>query len=180
MLRPLLARNSNWTTQVTPIVRGNFRNERHNSRPYVAEDFAACLAIFYSNVPTFFAPEERADFCQFLESIATEGWSYLVLTHSGSDIACGGLAVEPERKRASLAWGMVDRVFHGQGLGTRLTQARLAQARAIPGIAELILETSQHTHGFYEKFGFTAWRVTPDGFAPGLDRWNMTLRLTDT
>jgi GNAT superfamily N-acetyltransferase len=150
------------------------------SRPYVAEDFAACLAIFDSNVPTFFAPEERADFCQFLESIDTEGWPYLVLTHHGSVIACGGLSVEPERKRASLAWGMVYRAFHGRGLGTRLTQTRLAQARAIPGIAELILDTSQHTHGFYEKFGFTASKVTLDGFAPGLDRWDMTLRLTDT
>ncbi len=31
------------------------------SRPNVAEDFAACLAIFDSNVPTFFAPEGGGD-----------------------------------------------------------------------------------------------------------------------
>jgi len=150
------------------------------SRPYAADDLPACLAIFDSNVPTFFAPEERADFCQFLESIDTEDRPYLVLVRNGSVIACGGLGVEPERKRASLAWGMVDRAFHGQGLGTSLTLARLEQARAIPGIAELIMDTSQHTHGFYEKFGFTVTKVTSDGFAPGLDRWDMTLRLTKT
>lgn len=147
------------------------------SRPFVADDFPACLAIFDSNVPTFFAPEERADFCQFLESLNTEDRPYLVLTRYGSVIACGGLAVDSEKQRASLAWGMVDRAFHGQGLGSSLTQARLTLARAIPGIAELSLDTSQHTHGFYEKFGFTVSKVTPDGFAPGLDRWDMTLRL---
>ncbi|CAN7374845.1 GNAT family N-acetyltransferase [Aminobacter sp. LjRoot7] len=148
------------------------------SRPYTSDDLAACLAIFDSNVPTYFAPEERADFCRFLESIASEGWPYLVLTTKGSIIGCGGLAVEPERKRASLAWGMVDKASHGQGLGTNLTLARLELARAMPDIAELTLDTSQHTHGFYEKFGFTVSKVTPDGIAPGLDRWDMTLRLT--
>lgn len=66
------------------------------------------------------------------------------------------------------------------GTGTSLTLARLELARAIPDIAELIMDTSQHTHGFYEKFGFTVTKVTPDGFAPGLDRWDMTLGLTET
>lgn len=148
-------------------------------RPFAADDFDACLAMFYSNVPTFFAPEERADFCQFLESLNTEDRPYLVLVRNGSVVACGGLALEPEKQRASLAWGMVDRAFHGQGLGTGLTLARLELARAIPGIAELIMDTSQHTHGFYEKFGFTVSKVTPDGFAPGLDRWDMALRLAE-
>lgn len=149
------------------------------SRPYVADDLFACLAIFDSNVPTFFVPEERAGFCQFLESIDREDQPYLVLTRNGSVVACGGLAVESERQRASLTWGMVDRASHGQQLGTILTEARLALARAIPDIAELILDTSQHTHGFYEKFGFTVSKVTPDGYAPGLDRWDMTLRLKE-
>jgi predicted GNAT family N-acyltransferase len=147
------------------------------SRPYISDDFSACLAIFDSNVPTFFAPEERADFCQFLGTINAEDRPYLVLTRKGSVIACGGLIIETAKRQASLAWGMVDRTLHGQGLGTSLTQARLALVGATPNIAELMLATSQHTGGFYEGFGFTVSKVTPDGFAPGLDRWDMTLHL---
>lgn len=148
------------------------------SRPYISDDFSACLAIFDSNVPTFFAPEERADFCRFLGSINTRDRPYLVLTRQGSVIACGGLITQTEKRQASLTWGMVDRAHHGQRLGTSLTQARLALARATPNIAELELSTSQHTRGFYERFGFTVSKITPDGFATGLDRWDMTLRLT--
>jgi predicted GNAT family N-acyltransferase len=148
------------------------------SRPYISDDFSACLAIFDSNVPNFFAPQERSDFCQFLASINDTDRPYLVLTRNGSVIACGGLIAETDKRQAHLAWGMVDRAFHGQGLGTTLTQARLALARATPDIAELMLATSQHTHGFYEGFGFTVSNVTADGFASGLDRWDMTLPLT--
>lgn len=147
-------------------------------RPYIFNDRSACLAIFDSNVPTFFAPEERADFCEFLGGINAEDRPYLVLTRQGSVIACGGLIAMTETRQAVLAWGMVERALHGQGLGTRLTRARLALARTIPNIAVLRLATSQHTRGFYEDFGFIVSKVTPDGFASGLDRWDMTLRLT--
>lgn len=35
-------------------------------RPYAPEDRAACLALFDSNVPNFFAPHERAEFAAWL------------------------------------------------------------------------------------------------------------------
>ncbi|RMC34713.1 GNAT family N-acetyltransferase [Paracoccus alkanivorans] len=149
-----------------------------SSRPYDADDFSACLAIFDSNLPTYFAPEERAQFCEFLENLGIRGRTYLVLTGNGSVVACGGLLADEVQGRASLEWGMVDHALHGQGLGTGLMQARLALANSIPGIAELTIETSQHSRGFYERFGFTLSRITPDGFGPGLDRWSMALRLS--
>ena len=104
-------------------------------RPYIFNDRSACLAIFDSNVPTFFAPEERADFCEFLGGINAEDRPYLVLTCQGSVIACGGLNAMTETRQAVLAWGMVERALHGQGLGTRLTRARLALARTMPNIS---------------------------------------------
>ena len=148
-----------------------------DSRPYTADDFSACMAIFDSNVPTFIAAEERADFREYLASIDGKERPCLVLTLDGSVIACGGLIIETEKRQARLSWGMVGREHHGKGLGTRLTQARLALVRATPSIAEVGLATSQHTHGFYERFGFTVAKITPDGLAPGLNRWDMTLRL---
>jgi len=58
-----------------------------------------------------------------------------------------------------------------------LTEARIAAARGTPGVARGILNTSQHTQGFYARFGFEAEKVTPDGYAPGIDRWDMVLKL---
>ncbi len=148
------------------------------TRPYVSADFAACLAIFDSNVPDFFAVAERAEFVAFLAGVDASRQPYLVLSRDGLVIACGGLIVAADRHRAGLAWGMVDRACHGQGLGRSLTRARLELARAVPGIAEVTLATSQHTQGFYAGFGFVVSQVTSDGFGAGLDRWDMTLRLT--
>ena len=147
------------------------------TRAFVPEDRDACLAVFDSNVPTYLAPEERGEFIEFLEGVNESNCPYLVLTQHGSVVACGGLFIEREKRSAALSWGMVDRALHRQRLGSQLTEARLAQARTIPGIDQLTLATSQHTQGFYARFGFVATRVTPDGFAPGLDRWDMVLEL---
>lgn len=146
-------------------------------RPYLSEDLSACLANFDGNVPTFFAAEERVAFREHLESINATATPYIVLVRGSEVVACGGLTIDETRRKASLSWGMVARKLHGRRLGTLLTQARLMQARSIPGLAEVELSTSQHSHGFYEAFGFAVSSVTPCGFGPELDRWDMTLRL---
>lgn len=105
------------------------------------------------------------------------GWPYLVLEAGGQVLACGGLIPEPETGTASLSWGMVARGHHARGLGRQLTEARLALARGLPGVSALCLSTSQHTQGFYARFGFELTEIVADGFAPGLDRWEMQLRL---
>lgn len=146
-------------------------------RPYRPDDLAACLAIFDSNTPRFFAPHERAEFEEHLAATHPQIQPYLVLTLRDKVIACGGLSVDLAKAQASLDWGMVDRTRQGMRLGTRLTEARLAQARDLPGVARVTLATSQHTQGFYAGFGFQVTGITPDGFGPGLDRWDMALTL---
>ena len=146
-------------------------------RPYTPSDLSRCLAIFDGNVPTFFDIDERDDFRAFLQGADRGEAPYLVAELEGSVVASGGLAVASDGTCARLAWGMVDRTRHGEGLGTRLTEARLALARADPRIVELRLDTSRRTTGFYERFGFTVSRIVPDGFAPGLDRHEMVSRL---
>ncbi|MES5047188.1 GNAT family N-acetyltransferase [Rhizobium nepotum] len=149
------------------------------SLPYKSDYLSACLAIFDSNVPAFFAPEERLEFCEHLEGVNGTTALYLVLMRDGIVLACGGLTTDETRQKASLSWGMVDRKLHGQRLGTHLMQARLTLARSKPGLAELVLSTSQHTHAFYERFGFTVSKITPRGFGPALDRCDMHLRLLE-
>jgi ribosomal protein S18 acetylase RimI-like enzyme len=144
------------------------------ARPYVAADRAACLALFDSNAPRFFDPSERAGFEQFLDEMR---WPYQVIEREGRVVACGGHAVEPDGRTVSLCWGMVEQGLHGQGLGRRLTEARLAAARAEPGVTAVRLDTGQHTTGFYERFGFVIERVVSDGYAPGSDRFDMRLDL---
>jgi RimJ/RimL family protein N-acetyltransferase len=147
------------------------------ARLFRPEDFVACLAIFDSNVPKFFAAQERAEFIHHLQNMTVVDYPYIVLTRGGKIVACGGLTLDRASRQAGLAWGMVDRPLHGQGLGTELTQIRLDFARGLSGFDRLILETSQHTQGFYEGFGFIVLEIVPDGFAAGLDRVEMALRL---
>jgi len=146
------------------------------SRTYRPEDMAGCLALFDSNTPRFFDESEREGFVGFLQDQALR-WPYQVIEREGRIVGCGGHAVEADGVSVALCWGMVDQTMHGQGLGRVLTQARITAARATPGIRRVILNTSQHTQGFYARFGFEIEQVTPDGFAPGIDRWDMVLKL---
>lgn len=145
-------------------------------RPYVTQDYAACLALFDSNVPQFFARTERTDFERFLEHDAG-AWHYLVIVRAGAVVACGGHALSVDGRVASFGWGMVDRRLHRQGLGRALTEARLDACRRSAGVTRIELDTSQHTRAFYARFGFGVERVVVDGYGPGLDRWDMALDL---
>ncbi|MGE4411509.1 MAG: GNAT family N-acetyltransferase [Sphingobium sp.] len=145
-------------------------------RAYEMQDKQACLALFDSNVPRFFAPSERNDFARFLEKAAF-ACAYRVIERAGRLAGCGGLAIETDGVTATLCWGMIDNALHRQGLGRLLTEIRLREARETPGIRYVRVNTSQHTRDFYARFGFVTEKVTPDGYGPGLDRWDMALPL---
>jgi ribosomal protein S18 acetylase RimI-like enzyme len=151
---------------------------RITQRPYDPKDQAACLAIFDANTPRCFATTERSDFADHLETCGDPDTPYMVLIENGVLIACGGLSRPPGSPIATLSWGMVHPARHGQGLGQRLLDTRLALARSLPGLHSLSLSTSHHSSGFYRRAGFIVTGITKDGFAPGLDRWDMTLTLT--
>src|SRR5260370_31745648 len=56
-------------------------------RPYQSSDRDACLALFDSNVPRFFAALERGGFESFLDA---PDCSYFVMEHEGAVLGCGG------------------------------------------------------------------------------------------
>jgi len=147
-------------------------------RPYQASDREACLALFDGNTPRFFDPSERVRFAAWIDASVQP---YLVIERvTGGDariVACGGHAIEADGTTASLSWGMVAQDLHAQGLGQALTQARLDAIAAMPQLTSVTMNTSQHTQGFYARFGFVAVKVTPDGIGPGLDQWDMVLQL---
>ncbi|GIP32537.1 GNAT family N-acetyltransferase [Paenibacillus sp. J2TS4] len=151
------------------------RGQNH-VRPYRLEDREACLTLFESNVPKYFASEERKDFISYLDDL--KGPYFVMEDEKGAIVACGGYAVNKEdRTAAVLCWGMVRRDLHRCGLGQQLLAERLKRIAAEPQFSIVTIDTSQYSRGFFERFGFVAKRVCTDGFAPGLDLVEMQLDL---
>lgn len=126
--------------------------------------------MFDSNVPDYFALTERRQFEQFLEE-STDPY-FVLLDPSDIVAACGGIAEEPHAGLYSLTWGMVRRDMQRQGYGSRLVKERLLCIREYRG-AWVRIDTSQHTRAFYERHGFFVVGCRPDGYAPGLDKYEM-------
>jgi len=140
-------------------------------RLYTPADCDACLAIFDSNTPRFFAPRERPPFAEWL--LAPLGRFYVLCDDAGAVVGCGGVVVKPGTTVAYLSWGMVHGSRHGQGLGRELTLERLRVIAAMPEVTAASLDTSQKTVGFYEKLGFKRVTHLPNHYGPGLDRYDL-------
>lgn len=144
-------------------------------RLYEAADFEGCLRCFRSNMPQFFLPEEEPPFAEFIrEKVPAdpENIPYYVLLLRGEIIGCGGLG-RNENGTVAFTWGMIHRDFHKQGFGELLLQYRLEQSAILfPGLP-LRLDTTQHSVGFFEKYGFKTTKYTPNGYAPGMHRYDM-------
>ena len=145
-------------------------------RDYKHGDRAACLEIFDSNLPRFFAPDERSLFVAFLDT--TLPGPFLVMMEEGRIIGCGGYRPRGDNGEVGLCWGMVHREHHGEGLGRRLLEARIARAEQDGQVRCILLETSQHCEGFFQHMGFETTEVKTDGLGPGLDQVDMVRVMT--
>lgn len=140
-------------------------------RRYKPEDLESVVAIFRSNIPKYFTPEEEDGLYDFLSKYAGD---YYVIEVGGDIVGAGGIARnELANPTVSLCWGMVRADHLGTGLGKMLTEFRMGLARERFGDLPLTIGTSQHTEGFYEKFGFRTVEHIPDGFGPGIDNCKM-------
>lgn len=143
-------------------------------RPFKPEDLAAVVAIFRSNIPRYFTPTEEPGLHEFLETTHAE--DYYVVEVDGEVVGSGGIALNDiDPPTVSLCWGMIRQDHLGTGLGKLVTDFRIRLAREkYPGLP-LTIGTSQHTEGFYQKYGFRTVEHTPDGFGPGIDNCRMRL-----
>lgn len=143
-----------------------------NIRPYELTDLEAVVEIFRSNIPKYFGPAEEPGLRNFLQD--ERGDDYYVVEVDGDVVGCGGIALNEDRT-VSLCWGMIREDHLGTGLGKALTEFRIGlSADKYPGLP-MVISTSQHTQGFYEKLGFRLTEHTPDGFGPGIDQCLMRL-----
>jgi predicted GNAT family N-acyltransferase len=138
-------------------------------RPYTHADRAACLEIFDGNTPPFFDPSERPDFVNFLER---QPCPFFVLEQGGLVVACGGYGTQ-ENGNIVLAWGMVCRDLHKNGLGSLLLVKRLERILEEDPQARIVIDTSQHTCAFFERFGFKITGQQDNYYGPNLHRIDM-------
>ena len=141
-------------------------------RPFNSEDVRSVIDIFRSNIPKYFGPAEEPGLRNFLEETRSE--DYYVLEVDGEIVGSGGVALN-EDDTVSLCWGMIRSDRLGTGLGKRLAEFRIQKAREEFGDLPIVISTSQHTQGFYEKLGFRLTEYTVDGFGPGIDICKMRL-----
>ena len=150
-------------------------------REYLEDDKSACLTAFKSNIPTYFAEFELADFESFLDTFKTRRFyvdtnrrtSYFVMVVDGKVVGCGGFGDKDNTNTLTLAWGLIHSGFHKLGLGESLLQFRLQEIKKhFPG-EQVNIDTTQHTFGFFEKNGFSVSKITKDFYAEGMHRFDM-------
>ncbi|MEQ8908732.1 MAG: GNAT family N-acetyltransferase [Vicingaceae bacterium] len=136
-------------------------------RKYKTSDESALLAVFDSNVPEYFNPEERKPFLDFLQEGVNGQELYEVLELNGSVIAAGGYRIEKPGD-ARICWLMVERSQHQKGWGKCLLEGQMKRIEDSEHFNMISLMTSQHTDEFYEKMGFVRTDYKEDYWAKGM------------
>lgn len=138
---------------------------------YTEKHKEACINIFRSNIEIYFAEWEFSLFEEYLKKYAKKSHFYVLIEHD-QIVACGGF--EKNEGVANLTWGMVDRHYHQQHLGEKLLMFRLETIKQEYGSIPIEIDTSQHTRGFFEKYGFVTTRVEENGYCEDLHKVFMT------
>ncbi len=159
-------------------------------REYKNEDKESCMLAFKSGVPKFFTKEEVILFDIFLEDFSAEiidekynEKTFYYSVHYFNDfsdeknaekiIGCGGFAFSEEKNEVKFVWGLLHSDFHKKGFGEKLLQFRLEEIKKLYPKANILLDTTQHSFTFFEKYGFVTTKITNDGYEVGMHRYDM-------
>lgn len=144
-------------------------------RAYEARDRSACLELFDANCPDSFAPNEREEYADFLDSEAAE-YEICVWGEGGGERVVGAFGLLGDDGTVRLRWIMVDPARQGSGLGSAI-MSRVIDAGRERGEASLSIAASHRSAPFFSKFGAVVVRRTEDGWGPGMHRVDMELTL---
>lgn len=144
-------------------------------RLYTPSDKADCLSSFISNVPSYFTQEEVPEFESFLNRLEQPHTKtiFYVVVNEGKIMGCGGFGDKYNTGILSLAWGLIHRDYHKMGFGKLLLQHRLNQIKLLHPGCPVIVDTTQFSFGFFEKFGFETLKITSDYYTKGMHRYDM-------
>ena len=143
-------------------------------RPYQLSDRRALERIFLMNTPKYFAPEELGDFLEYLDIF---GDDYVVAEINGKVVGGGGYWIRSFDKQGGLSWAFIHPDYQGAGVGKELALYRIERIRESGRAKTILVETSQHSFGFYEKLGFKLLSTQKDYWAPGIDLCSAILEL---
>lgn len=141
-------------------------------RPYSLGDQEICLALFDTNCPEYFAPSERRDYENFLNSNPP---GYELCVSNGNIVGAFGL-IEENVNKSRLDWILLNQYSQGSGIGSIIMNRVLAQARDTR-VAVILITTSHKVYNFFEKFGAIKVSEIENGLGLGLHRVDMELRL---
>ena len=144
-------------------------------REYQPSDRAACLAVMRSNVPPYFGEDELPEFETFLD--ASPCPYYVLDAVAEGVIGMGGQFLRKEPRSGGIAYGLITRSWHGQGFGEFLLLFRLERLLRMGPVDQVLVNTSQHTEGFFTRMGFETAATRKDYYAAGIDRVEMVLPL---
>lgn len=141
-------------------------------RKYKARDKDACLSLFNENCPEFFAPNEKADYDEFLDQ-NYPGY-YMVYA---DDILAGVFGImDLGEDKFCISWIMLSRAAQGKGAGTAMMKKALADAKKQK--AKIItISTSHLAYKFFEKFGAEIIEEIEHGWGPNMHKINMIIKL---
>ena len=140
-------------------------------RPYAPPDRAACLHLFDTNTPVYFAPNERADYEEFLNNVPA---AYYLCTQDDVILAAFGLWTQGIRGR--IQWIMVANDARGTGVGGKMMDYILAAASKA-NVKIIDIAASQKSAAFFAHYGAVHQKTTTEGWGPGLDRVDMILEI---
>lgn len=150
-------------------------------RSYQKSDKHGCMEAFKSNVPLYFTHEEISQFEMFLDNFLIRSMTeknyiqtfYYVVEQNKKIIGCGGFGDKEGTSNITLAWGLIHKDVHKQGFGEKLLAHRLNEIQKLYPGAPVLIDTTQFSYPFFEKFGFETTKITKDFYAPGMDRYDM-------
>jgi len=139
-------------------------------REYDVQDRNKLIDILRMNVPKYFAPNEIADFKEYLDD---EVERYFVELVNGQIIGGGGIGVSDDERTGFLSWSFLNPKYHGFGFGKALLHYRIDFLYNHSGVETIEVGTSQFTFGFYKKNGFVLREIHKDYWAVGFDLYDM-------
>ncbi len=152
-------------------------------KEYTEDDKESCLIAFKSNVPKYFTVGETELFEKFLDKLAVQNINdksqniayYYVIESGNKVLGCGGFGDKENNNIVSLAWGLVHNDFHKKGFGEKLLVHRLKLIKELYPTAQVVVDTTQYSYPFFEKFGFVTTKITLNSYAEGMHRYDMVL-----
>lgn len=146
---------------------------------YLSTDRFGCLNAFKSNVPNYFTNEEIKDFEAFLTRLESNNnkTQFYVINYENKIIGCGGFGDKDNTGIISLAWGHVHKDYHKMGYGEKLLKHRMEQIKLLYPEFPVVIDTTQYSYGFFEKYGFKVTKITNDYYEIGMHRYDMILEI---